>query len=123
MGINDWQKVKTDKKMVLGRYIVADPNICHGKLTFRGTRIFVAQILEQVVQGHDFESISESWGGSVSREAIVEAIRLAREALLKYWPEMEIKDAEPDVPTRRKHGTKGASRAGNKANSSAQDRG
>ena len=35
MGVNDWQKVKTDRKMVLGRYIVADPKVCHGKLTFR----------------------------------------------------------------------------------------
>ena len=51
MGINDWQKVKTDKKMVLGRYIVADPKICHGKLTFRGTRIFVAHVLDQVAAG------------------------------------------------------------------------
>jgi uncharacterized protein (DUF433 family) len=27
------------KRKLLGRYIVADPNICHGKPTFRGTRI------------------------------------------------------------------------------------
>src|SRR6188474_1844592 len=26
------------KKKTTGRYIVADPNICHGQLTFRGTR-------------------------------------------------------------------------------------
>ena len=25
----------------IGRYIVAEPKICHGKLTFRGTRIMV----------------------------------------------------------------------------------
>lgn len=35
----------------VGRYIVADPRICHGKLTFRGTRIFVADVLEQVAEG------------------------------------------------------------------------
>ncbi len=34
-----------DKKLI-GRYIVTDPDICHGKPTFRGTRIFVwVQIL------------------------------------------------------------------------------
>src|SRR3954454_12181433 len=102
MSINDWQAVKTDRKMVLGRYIVADPNICHGKLTFRGTRIFVAHVLDQVAKGMDFESISASWRGSASYEAIVEAIKLAREALLKHWPEMEIKDAEPDERAGRK---------------------
>src|SRR3989440_11481949 len=94
MGVNDWQKVKTDKKMVLGRYIVADPKVCHGKLTFRGTRIFVAQVLEQVSRGITWDTISESWGGAVSQEAIAEAVRLSREALLKYWPQMEIPDTE-----------------------------
>jgi uncharacterized protein (DUF433 family) len=111
MAINDWQKVKTDRKMVLGRYIVADPEICHGKLTFRGTRVFVADILEQVAEGMSFQSIEESWRG-VDDEAIKEAVRLAREALLKYWPEMEIKDAQPHDRSRRKHRHEGTSKAG-----------
>jgi uncharacterized protein (DUF433 family) len=102
MSVHWWQKIKTDRKMVLGRYIVADPRICHGKLTFRGTRIFVASVLEQVAEGMDFSMISESWRGSVSEEAVKEAVRLAREALLTYWPRMEIKDAEADAPLRRK---------------------
>ncbi|MCI0461889.1 MAG: DUF433 domain-containing protein [Gemmataceae bacterium] len=97
--MNDWQAVKTDKKMVLGRYIVADPKVCHGKLTFRGTRIFVAHVLDQVADGRDFESISEAWGGAVSQEAIKEAVRLAREALLTYWSQMEIRDADPSAST------------------------
>jgi uncharacterized protein (DUF433 family) len=105
MSINWWQDIKTDKKMVLGRYIVADPKICHGKLTFRGTRIFVASVLQQVAEGRDFASISESWGGSVTEEAIKEACRLAREALLTYWPQMEVKDADADAPGgRKRHG-------------------
>jgi uncharacterized protein (DUF433 family) len=111
MAINDWQKVKTDRKMVLGRYIVADPEICHGKLTFRGTRVFVAHVLEQVADGMPFESIEESWGG-VDHEAIKEAVRLAREALLKYWPEMEVKDAQPHARARRKHRPERTSKAG-----------
>ena len=35
----------------LGRYIIADPAICHGEPTFRGTRIMVADVLEQVKSG------------------------------------------------------------------------
>ena len=31
----------------LGRYVVADPKICHGQPTFRGTRILVADVLER----------------------------------------------------------------------------
>jgi len=62
--------------------VVDEPDICHGQLTFRGTRIFVADVLEQVAQGLDWESIIEDWHGSISKEAIAEAVRLAREALL-----------------------------------------
>lgn len=35
----------------IGRYIVADPRVCHGRLTFGGTRVFVSDILEQVERG------------------------------------------------------------------------
>jgi uncharacterized protein (DUF433 family) len=39
--------------------IVADPAICHGELTFRGTRILVADVLEQVESGMAYEAIIE----------------------------------------------------------------
>lgn len=41
----------------IGRYIVADPKICHEQPTFRGTRIPVSQVLEQVATGMAWESI------------------------------------------------------------------
>jgi uncharacterized protein (DUF433 family) len=47
----------------IGRYIVADPQVCHGKLTFRGTRIFVSDVLEQVERGWPWDAIVEEWGG------------------------------------------------------------
>ena len=73
---------------VLGRYIVADTTICHGEPTFRGTRILVADVLEQVANGMNWEAIIEEWRGSLTREAISEAVRLAREALVAYTPEL-----------------------------------
>ena len=45
-----------DRKL-LGRYIVTDPQICHGQPTFRGTRIMVKQVLEQVASGMAWEAI------------------------------------------------------------------
>ncbi len=60
-----------------GRYIVADPHICHGKPTFRGTRIMVWQILEQVAEGMAREKIVEEWRGKISKAAIAEAVSLA----------------------------------------------
>ena len=70
-------------KRLFGRYIVTDPEICHGKPTFRGTRILVADVLEQVADGLTWESIIEEWRGSISAEAIAEAVRLSRRAFLE----------------------------------------
>jgi uncharacterized protein (DUF433 family) len=69
---------------LLGRYIVADPKICHGKPTFRGTRIMVWQVLEMVTEGMAWESIVEEWEGSISKEAIAEAVQLAYKSFLKH---------------------------------------
>jgi uncharacterized protein (DUF433 family) len=62
----------------LGRHIVADPDICHGKPTFAGTRIMVAQVLKQVARGMPWDDIQAEWCGAVSKEAIAEAIELAQ---------------------------------------------
>jgi uncharacterized protein (DUF433 family) len=64
-----------------GKYIVADPRICHGKWTIRGTRILVSVVLEQVAEGLDWDTIGREWRGKVSRGAIREAILLAHDAL------------------------------------------
>ena len=70
----------------LGRYIISDPAICHGEPTFRGTRILVADVLEQVASGMAWEAIIEEWRGALERDAIAEAVRMAREALVAYVP-------------------------------------
>ena len=67
----------------LGRYIVIDPEICHGKPTFKGTRIMVWQVLEDVAEGKSWDFISQvRWGGRLPVAAIAEAVRLAQGALL-----------------------------------------
>ncbi|MCL6642497.1 MAG: DUF433 domain-containing protein [Candidatus Bipolaricaulota bacterium] len=65
----------------LGSYIVADPAICHGQPVFRGTRILVADVLEQLASGMSWEAIIEEWHGALTKQAIAEAVRLAQEAL------------------------------------------
>jgi uncharacterized protein (DUF433 family) len=59
---------------MIGRFVVADPEICHGQPTFRGTRILVADVLEQVAAGVAWETIVEDWRGDVSADAIAEAV-------------------------------------------------
>ena len=75
-----------NRKMI-GRYIVTDPEVCHGKPTFRGTRIMVWQVLEQVTSGMAWETIEEEWGGKVTRNAIAEAVRLASQAFVEHADE------------------------------------
>lgn len=65
------------KPTSLGRYIAADLRICHGQPTFCSTRVFVADVLEQVTNGLAWESIIEEWHGSITKEAIAEAVQLA----------------------------------------------
>ena len=69
-------------KRIIGRFIVPDPEICHGQPTFRGTRILVRDVLEQVAAGTVWETIVEEWRGDVNSDAISEAVLLASQAFL-----------------------------------------
>ena len=51
------------------------------------TRILVADVLDQVAAGLAWETIIEEWRGSITQEAIAEAVRLARQALLEHMAE------------------------------------
>jgi uncharacterized protein (DUF433 family) len=75
--------MRTAKRKELGKYIVADPEICHGQLTFKGTRIMVKSVLEMLAEGKDWDWISAAYDGRISREAIAEVVKLAGEALIK----------------------------------------
>jgi uncharacterized protein (DUF433 family) len=75
-------------KKTVGRYIIADPKICHGKPTFRGTRILVTDVLEQVASGMAWKSIIDEWRGDITEDAIAEAVRLARETFQEHAHEL-----------------------------------
>ena len=75
------------KQQLIGRYIVADPKICHGKPTFCGTRVLVSDVLDQVANGMAWETIIEEWNNSITKEAIREAVELASQALFKHTDE------------------------------------
>ncbi|MBO3803015.1 MAG: DUF433 domain-containing protein [Candidatus Brockarchaeota archaeon] len=44
-------------RVEINEYIVIDSEICHGKATFRETRIMVWQVLEMLKAGYRFEDI------------------------------------------------------------------
>jgi uncharacterized protein (DUF433 family) len=74
-------------RKTLGRHLVVDSKICHGQPTFRGTRILVKDVLEQVAQGMPWRSIEKQWRGAIDQEAIAEAVRLANKAFLDQLPD------------------------------------
>lgn len=49
------------KRVLVNKYIVADPAICHGKPTFAGTRIMVWQVLEMLAAGETQENIFKAF--------------------------------------------------------------
>ena len=68
----------------LGSHIVADPKICRGKPTFKGTRVTVADVLADVERGLAWDFICHRWGdGKITRDALTEAVQLARRSWLE----------------------------------------
>ena len=79
-------KTRTNSHRIeLGRHIVADPEICGSQPTFRGTRIMVWIVLEQLERGLSWTKIVREWDGKVSEEAIGEAIAIA-DLVVKHEP-------------------------------------
>lgn len=75
---------KNTKIRLLGQYIITDPKICHGKPTFRGTRIMVFQVLEMVAMGIAWEAIIEQCHHNITKEAISEAVSLASKVFAEH---------------------------------------
>jgi uncharacterized protein (DUF433 family) len=68
----------------IGKYLVIDPEICHGQLTFKGTRIPVETALAYLAMGYSIEQIIRKWP-QLRSDAIEEAVDLATEALLECY--------------------------------------
>ncbi len=81
---NERTRTRKDRpqRIELGEHIVADPAICHGKPTFKGTRIMVWQVLDELAHGMSPAEIVKAWGGRISREAVTESVALARRSFL-----------------------------------------
>ncbi len=62
----------------LEQVLLADPEIMHGELCFRGTRVPVRLLLEYVQAGDSIEDFSEDYP-SVPVEFIAEVLRVRRE--------------------------------------------
>ncbi len=78
----------------MGTYIVSDPFISGGKLTFRGTRVMIWQVLDALAHGESYEAILDAWP-SITKEHIQAALQLAAsraegERVISNTPQDEI---------------------------------
>jgi uncharacterized protein (DUF433 family) len=64
------------QRIIINENIIADPNICHGKPTFKGTRIMVWQILDMLKAGESIENIIQSFP-SLTPQAVEDALAYA----------------------------------------------
>jgi uncharacterized protein (DUF433 family) len=73
----------------LGKYVVRAPDVCGGRPTFKYTRIEITGALDRLATGESLDHIVEGYRGRVSREAIIEAIRLVTSQFMKTLPELK----------------------------------
>mgnify|MGYP005851633335 CR=1 FL=1 len=51
----------TMRKVEISNYLVIDPGICHGQMTFKGTRVPVDTVLTFLAKGYSVDQLLRSW--------------------------------------------------------------
>jgi len=62
------------------KYISVDPEVCHGKPCFKGTRIMVSAVLEFLEAGQPFREIKAAYP-RLTRSHVQAALQFARESV------------------------------------------
>ena len=65
------------KRFEIGKHLVRDPEIYHGELTFKDTRVPVSVVLAYIAKGVSVDEVPRHWP-QVSPDAVREAILLAK---------------------------------------------
>ena len=71
-------------RIEIGNYLVIDPEICHGQMTFKGTRVPVDTVLTFLAKGYSVDQLLRSWP-ELTRPAVEEAIYLASQSLQRHY--------------------------------------
>lgn len=75
-------KKRMPQRLEIGQHLVRDPEIYHGELTFKGTRVPVSVVLAYIADGMSLPRVRRNWP-EVPKEAVQEALLLAQEALVE----------------------------------------
>jgi uncharacterized protein (DUF433 family) len=68
------------RKVEVGRFLIVDPEVCHGQMSLKGTRVPVDTVLTLLAKGYSVDQLLRSWP-ELTRPAVEEAIHLASESL------------------------------------------
>lgn len=75
------------RRTEVGTHLVLDPEICHGQMTFKGTRVPVDTVLSYLAKGYSVDQMLRSWP-ELTRAAVEEAIRLASKSLQTCYDQL-----------------------------------
>jgi len=78
------KQVRSKPRIEIGKHLVMDPEVYHGELTFKGTRVPVDVVLTYVTKGMPLNEVPENWP-DVSMEAVKEALVFAQKFLEKKF--------------------------------------
>lgn len=73
----------------IGKYLIVDPGICHGKLVFKGTRVPVSTVLTFLAMGDSIQDILRNWP-QLKREYVEEAINFASNLIAENFPGQQV---------------------------------
>jgi uncharacterized protein (DUF433 family) len=79
---------KAGQRREFGKYIVADPRICHGEPIFKGTRKLVRDCIEMAANGLTIDELASR--ANLPCEAIVEALHFAADVLQRHYTDRSI---------------------------------
>ena len=68
-------QVRGQQRIEIGKHLAMNPEVYHGELTFKGTRVPVDVVLTYVVEGMPITEVPENWP-DVSIAAVREALAL-----------------------------------------------
>jgi len=68
----------------VGRYIVLDDEVCHGRPTFKGTRVLVSDVIELLAAGLSVEEVVRDYYPSLDEEMVKDALAWAAR-VIRGW--------------------------------------
>ena len=72
-------------RIEIGEFLVVDSEVCHGQLTFKGTRVPVEAVLTFLAMGYTMDDALQEWP-YIERAAINEVLLLASNLIVERYP-------------------------------------